>query len=950
MNPIYRFKFNGFSKAINLNDYSSEPFIIDTSGKWLAHSSSNSGECVFLPLTGVISLTISCSGGSGFVAFLKSVNLIDGQTPDFAAGGARHTIAAGTTETLIVPGDAKYFYVCTKNSSGTNIIPRYTSFTVDQYSFPVYKEDLAKEYNKEQNEQFYRATLEGKLTFQRDDYAWILAQAFDFEYIITLYISYDAGYSWDEYWVGNFWKTDCDFDEDSQTVIVQPTVKDQYTDVLAGIEKEFNLIDLAPEMAMIKADKRPMVQVYIPGDSTVGCFLAGMSWEQECDVVTDEQALVNTYNFALSASLAVVEVTGDASSPQIPTIFTKRYAASKFNPVVAGTTDFTSSTYTVRYFFQGGGGGFTQRWQILRNSDSTVLWEWSVSAPGTPVIQQPPFEVTLTPVSGSGASGNVTLYVHNISVYCRYVLDVDTIMGRNTSPIPDDDIVENNRNYRRAIGYEFPDCIFFSTNKSSTPTKWGLYQPGEYYQKPPMEYYYGEFFPVSRREWGEVSVWFAFFAFDQQIEEDGRKAYTIKNNYPLWSVISVLLGQIAPGITHEATTDYSIFLYSSVDPIAWTAQRLFLTPKSNILTADYDQPAQKAPITLRKVLDMLRDCFRLYWFIDDQNRFRIEHITWFMRGGSYSPSTNIAHDLTQEIVSRNSKSWAFARSQYKFDKPAMAERYEFGWMDEVTYLFEGFPIDITSKYVTPGNIQQTKVDQFTSDIDYMLLNPGACSKDGFALLGAVQTNYITPESSPTTFGAGSYRDVSVTGWKAGETIRIVCNLLGQPVNRPVVLSFYDANNTLISIIAQVLTGNGGAYNISAVVPEGATKIRFTTNNVTGSVGVVMQAVYGEFAIPYGSVRTEYSDHVLQNFFCSFVFIENNYYVFDMPAPRYRINGTDMTALGIKKLKTQGIKFPLLHDIDLNQLIKTTLGNGVIDKLSINLSSRNANATLKYDTE
>ena len=70
----------------------------------------------------------------------------------------------------------------------------------------------------------------------------------------------------------------------------------------------------------------------------------------------------------------------------------------------------------------------------------------------------------------------------------------------------------------------------------------------------------------------------------------------------------------------------------------------------------------------------------------------------------------------------------------------------------------------------------------------------------------------------------------------------------------------------------------------------------------------------------------------------------------MPALRYRINDTDMEALGIKKLKTQDIRFPLLHDIDLNQLIKTTLGDGVIDKLSINLSSRNANATLKYDTE
>jgi hypothetical protein len=58
----------------------------------------------------------------------------------------------------------------------------------------------------------------------------------------------------------------------------------------------------------------------------------------------------------------------------------------------------------------------------------------------------------------------------------------------------------------------------------------------------------------------------------------------------------------------------------------------------------------------------------------------------------------------------------------------------------------------------------------------------------------------------------------------------------------------------------------------------------------------------------------------------------------------------MIALGTKKLKTQGIRFPLLYDINLNQLIRTTLGDGTIDKLSINLSSRSANATLKYDTE
>lgn len=66
--------------------------------------------------------------------------------------------------------------------------------------------------------------------------------------------------------------------------------------------------------------------------------------------------------------------------------------------------------------------------------------------------------------------------------------------------------------------------------------------------------------------------------------------------------------------------------------------------------------------------------------------------------------------------------------------------------------------------------------------------------------------------------------------------------------------------------------------------------------------------------------------------------------------KYKRNGEEETAIGVKKLKTQIIKFPMLYDPDLSKLIKTRLGNGTIQKITINLSSRNANATLKYDTE
>jgi hypothetical protein len=795
-----------------------------------------------------------------------------------------------------------------------------------QRAYPVYKDDLSKEFEKESGQEFFRAKLSGKLTFQRDDYVFIVSKAFDTQFTLEIYISYDAGSSWALYWTGTFWKTDCDFDEDSQTVIVQPTVKDQYNDVLAGLEKEFNLIDLAPEIAVIKADKRPMVQVYIPGTSTVGCFLAGMSWEQECEPVIDGDILVNTYYFALSKGFTYIRINGQMT-PQLP-------------DEVSGTVNAQSGKY---FNFTVGDFRYTRTRDT--NFDvisvyNTVTGVWWRNERVNPDLTGN-YTIGVYPVSGSGATGDVMLDIETIDVYCRYVLDVESIMNRDTYLIPDDDIVENNRNYRRVIGYEFPDCVFFSTSLSSTPTKWGAYRPGKYYQKPAGESYFGEFFPVSRREWVRASVWFAFYAFDQQIEESGRKAYAIKNNYPLWSVISVLLGQIAPDITHEATTEYSEFLYSPVDPIASVAQKLFLTPKSNILTANYDQPAQKAPITLHKVLDMLRDCFRLYWFIDDQNRFRIEHITWFMRGGSYSPpEENTTYDLTQEVVSRNDKPWAFARGQYRFDKPAMVERYEFGWMDEVTDLFEGFPIDITSKYVTPGNIQQTKVNQFTSDIDYMLLNPGACSKDGFALLAGIDKNELSAPETYTLHGNDyvPFREPVPDEWK------------GTDAKMRFTLS---SGHTFFRVY--LTDGNYNQYDFDAGITETVIPIPMNTRvfYLYGTEGQTVEFTFvgiGAFAIPYGNVRTEYSNHVLQNFFCSFVFLENNYYVFDMPASHYRINGINMIALGTKKLKTQGIRFPLLYDINLNQLIRTTLGDGTIDKLSINLSSRSANATLKYDTE
>lgn len=929
MNPIYKFELNRTTVNL-LNPKTVVSGLLNTNNGSVSTSSIYQTSD-FIPVTPGTNYKL-CDAET-FTAWAAAAACFYTANKTFISG------QYGIGET---PANAAYLRVSYQGlSNGYGVFPStvstYSDYVTPQ-AFPIYKDDLAKDFEKESNQEFFRAKLSGNLSFVGPDYDWIVGRAFDFQYIVTIFISYNAGRTWTEYWRGTFWKTDCDFDDNAKTVSVKPTVWDQYNDVLAGMDKEYNLIELAPEIVPVKADKRPMVQVYVPGQSVIGCFLSGMWWEQECESVRIDETitigeqeinkLTDYLHFALNKTIRIAEPSGNYS-PE-----TGMFTFVDSSGVRIGEFfEATSGNYTLIYEDMGGNA---TKFSIKRNSDNVVLWELNTGHYG-----MPPYRVTLAPVTGTDATGNIVLYVHELPVFSRFVLDAPQISGSDTYPIPSDDIVENNRNYTRIIGYYSPDTIYFSTLLTSTPNKWGLYQPGQYYQQPYL-YWNPELFPVARNAWGRVSIWFTFSAFNWIIEESGRQPFTIRHAYPLSSVISVLLDKIAPGITHEATTDYSQFLYGT--NLVGITQTLLITPKSNIVTGGYDQPAQKAPITLKNVTDMLRDCFRCYWFVDEQNRFRIEHIQYFRNGGSYSGSPVVGIDLTAQKVSRNGKEWAFGRDQYKFDKPGMAARYQFGWMDDVTQLFDGYPIDIISKYVNPNNIEQINVSRFTSDIDYILLNPGEISKDGFVLMAGIANNLLSETKTIVTTQSGStgYGLIMPFTRDQGAKIRIRIKV----DSGDAVVRFNTAGGAGISSGPRFYSTDG-IVTQTLNVPDNVGRLTVITS-VIGATVTVYEVSSG-YALPYYNYVVDNQDHYLQNAYVAFCILQR-YYAFDMPARHYSINGVQMNAQGIKKLKNQTLRFPTLNDPDLVQLVKTNLGNGMIEKLSVNLSSRNANASLKYDTE
>ena len=89
---------------------------------------------------------------------------------------------------------------------------------------------------------------------------------------------------------------------------------------------------------------------------------------------------------------------------------------------------------------------------------------------------------------------------------------------------------------------------------------------------------------------------------DWLLEEKARKEYTLRDAFPVASCISVLLNQIAPGITHAATAEYSQFLYSGKNPISGLNFRLLVSQKTNIINGEYQQPVESFPTLLESKL------------------------------------------------------------------------------------------------------------------------------------------------------------------------------------------------------------------------------------------------------------------------------------------------------------------------------------------------------------
>ena len=599
---------------------------------------------------------------------------------------------------------------------------------------PIWADSTVKNSDKENGHMFYREKLNGTFTFVRSQFDLINDAPFAAYFHLVLAKTEPPGTT---YWQGYFHKTDCDFDEDQRIISVQPNTLDTYDDVLNGYEKKFNLIDLSPERETVKYKKQPLIQVYLPGSAFVTNFLSGTWWEQPVIEPAASPALLPPFHFGFDSVLNTTKnfIAGDDLVPDVSGSYTQDGS---------GNTERNDNAYGFIYQNIGNGG---DQWTIVdRNNSNTVVY---VGAVGESTLFGYPghSEQGVLLTSLTSASQCRIMYAQT---YARYLTNELTVNGTPTNPIPVPDFVQDSNGYSRVLELEVNELIGFGGH-SVTPDRFGKFadnaanNAGDYFTKAtaPLN---EKVYPLVRSEWTEVSWWFYYTSALKALQEDGSKTITLNHAYPLASVIKVLLGEIAVGVSYEETDLYSQFLHAAMNPVSNEAnKRIFITPKSNVKTGDYDHPATKAEVRFSDVMNMLKNVYQCYWHIDSKNKFRIEHISWYENGGSYL-SPNIGSDLTTLVEPKTKKRWSYKSKKYNFDKLEMPEQVTFSWMDNVSLPFDGFDINIISNYVQKGNIEERPAGIFTSDIDFIQVQPGSITDEGFVLIAAedVSGEWIVP--------------------------------------------------------------------------------------------------------------------------------------------------------------------------------------------------------------
>lgn len=674
---------------------------------------------------------------------------------------------------------------------------------VEFSTFPIFGEDVKLQLTRESDQIFRREKLNGTFRFVGKDFDLIANCSANTEFTLEFYRENEFVGK------GTFYKTDCLMDYDNKTCEVSLTTTDKYEKIMNGLNNKYNLIKLAPVTERAVLTRRAVLQLYTKGEDVLTNVFGGVHFEQKAEEINEYETLTNNYHFGRPLPLMVISILiyqGSTEAAAVGSYLLSSESEDQYARYYIFKNTRNNYTIKTRVGPRGGSIFSIGVTLTLLGPDNTQLGicEYDYNT----FFSLGEHDVTFNDSIGGVVIRATGKQYFQGEVYARLLTPVYYSSG---FPRPTEDITEYNDNYQGVIPFNPQDLVPYVTSgavKSTTPTEWGIDSEGRYFTAPALTDEQKTTgvspIPFGRSHWEILSTWLMVDRnLSTQIDTYGR-TFELKDAYSVANCIKVLLNEIDPDISFEETSEHSIFLSSKPGDVVELIDaypfprargaRLFLTPITNVKKTRYEQAAQRGDITLKQIFDMLRNVYRCYWWIDSDNRLRIEHITYLKNSMMYLDSfIRPQVDLTKMLSLPTAKKWGFNTNTVQGDKSRCPARYEFGWGDAQTEPFNGYAIDIKDKYIDQSKTEKFTIENIVTDLDYVIINPNGVNDDLFALFEAYDTNkavalpYVRlSNTSPMyrlqngycsfLFAETSYYPYDLSGWQAkanGEDLSVI---------------------------------------------------------------------------------------------------------------------------------------------------------------------------------
>lgn len=168
---------------------------------------------------------------------------------------------------------------------------KYRYYIDDVEVFPHTK-DLVKEFRRENDKQYFSVSITGDIVLWNADAKKVFTANLDkeFKFVITK----DGA----AYHTARFTKSDCDMDFSVCSCKIKLTTDDVYSILEAKAENEYDLMKLNINKQNLRMLKHPAIQVYVPGENSIGCIKPLTTyWETEVVEATENTDLLkNKYH------------------------------------------------------------------------------------------------------------------------------------------------------------------------------------------------------------------------------------------------------------------------------------------------------------------------------------------------------------------------------------------------------------------------------------------------------------------------------------------------------------------------------------------------------------------------------------------------------------------------------------------------------------------------------